>query len=167
MKLKLKLIVWFSFALMLCCYACKKENTVHTPPTPTQPPSPPPAPPPPGVDSSLIGKEFTFTETWQLWTDGLGDMIYVNVNPQNSFSIASLSYLRTQVSIQLDGTSAWIDIPFWNWYGNNHSAFSSSNVYIWYFGHWPYYDNVNFLIENYPYNYSLVGQPVKVKVKFI
>jgi hypothetical protein len=164
MKPKLKFIVWVSFATFIMCAGCRKESTGNTTTTPQ--PSTPPSTPPPGVDSTLIGKEFTFSSTWQLWTDALGDMIYVSIDPQNSFSIASLSYLKTQASIQLNASSLWMDIPYWNWY-NNNTPFSSPNTFRWYFAHWPYHDNANFLIENYPYNYQLIGQPVKVKVKFI
>ena len=96
----------------------------------------------------------------------MGDEIYAKVDPLPTFSIEFMAGKQEQVFLQLDTSSAWINVPQWDWYGNNNPP-PASNGYIWSFPWYPYSSPSHFLIDNYPLNYQLVGRRVKVKVKFI
>lgn len=120
------------------------------------------------VNNTLSGSEFIFQSlTWQLFSDGfaIDEEIYISIDPSNSFSIATMATLPVEVSIQFDTSSVWMNIPQWNWYPNG--SIPSNNGYIWYFPTYPYSATPYFLIDNYPFNYQLVGRNVKVKVKFL
>jgi hypothetical protein len=170
MKQKLSIILCVLAAAILSCPSCKKDRPINARTSSSTPsPSVPPASLSTNtsrIDSSLIGKEFIFSSTWFIWTDAMGDMIYVSIDPRDSFSMASLSSLASRISLQMDAASTWIEVPFWNWY-QNYNPFTSATGYSWYFAHWPYYDNSNFLIENFPFNYQLIGKTVNIKVRFL
>lgn len=162
MKPKIKVLLLFLLIGTLATLSCKKdvEPSVSTAIAPPQPASPP------LIDSSLTGKEFIFDTTWSFWTDAMGDEIYVSINPSNSFSITSLAGFNKEISIKNDTSSNWTIVPFWDWYPSCNAA-PTVNDYCWSFPHYPYNENCYFLIDNYPLNYQLKGQPVKVKVKFL
>jgi len=170
MKPTPKFIALLYFIGIIFCASCSKggHNNLNQP---VQPPVIPPPPPQPilvpGVDTTLKGQQFIFPSSFLYWQDGgVFDEIYVSINPSDSFSIASLSYLQTEVSIQIDTSSNWISLPFYNWY-NNYSPFSSSTGLYWTFPIWPYQTNSYFLIESAPLNFQLVGKSLKVRIKFI
>jgi len=103
--------------------------------------------------------------TWKFWSDAMGDEIYITVNPLPAFSIAFMASKQVQVCLQLDTSSAWINVPKWDWYGNYNPP-PANDGYIWSFPWYPYSTPSYFLIENYPLNYQLLSRRVKVKVLF-
>jgi hypothetical protein len=111
------------------------------------------------IQDTLGGKEFNYNDTWLVYHDGGYDEIYVQVFDSANF------YNTTRiidVSLQLNGSSNWINVPRWEWYYDpvvpNQTGFYSM------FGS-PGHDTF-LLIENYSSDSTLIGKPVKVKVKF-
>ena len=110
------------------------------------------------------GKEFYFDATWTLWTDQSGDEIYISIDPSNTLSIADLATGYGEISINLGSSPDWIVVPVWDWHSGQ--APLTVNDYSWYFNRYPYALSTSFIVESSPLNYQLVGQPVKVRVKF-
>ena len=113
------------------------------------------------------GQEYTFQTKWSFWTDAMGDDIYLSIDPSQFFSAGTMATSRTEVAIQLDSSSVWTVAPLFDWYNASNIPPPHNDGYVWEFGTFPYDKSTGFEIENYPLNYKLVNQPVKVRVRFL
>lgn len=152
----MKQIIQYSVLILLTgCVGfvgCKKEEFT-TPFGVTSPPSPPSTP-----TDTLSGKEFLF-EDLQWVHAGPGGVaeeeIWIAV--ENRPELFNNPSRQMEVSIKFDTSSAWINVPRWNW-----PVVPANPGYLYIIMY-----NSSFYVESYPLNFQLIGRKASLKIKFL
>lgn len=141
--------VFISLTACVSIVACKKEE-LASPFDVTSPTS--------ISTDTLKGKEFIFEDLpWILAGPGgiADEEIWVGVEKRPDLFNNNLRPM--EVSIKFDTSSAWINVPRWNW-----PAVPANHGYLYIIMY-----NSSFYVESYPLNFQLIGRKASLKIKLL
>lgn len=149
MKKIIQYSVFISLTACVSFVACKKEE--HASPFGvTSPPAKP--------TETLSGKEFIFEDLpWILAGPGAVADEEIWIGVENRPDLFNNNLRSMEVSIKFDTSSAWINVPRWNW-----PVVPANPGYLYIIMY-----NSSFYVESYPLNSQLIGRKASLKIKFL